>query len=159
MYNTSSLPSLLKSLKSNDRRYARLAALKDAGGVIPDYWVTGVKYSEFYQELFRSGSIDGMVRKLLDNPHSLVQRYRDSLERFISGYTEESDLETLLMKSCKAKNCHFDRSNFLRERKYIVSAVKVKLAHQLFGAEGQIVTMVRRDDPVIRIATSVPVVR
>jgi len=159
VYNTASLPSLLKSLKSNDRRYGRLAALKDAGGVIPDYWVTGVKYSEFYQELFRSGSIDGMVREILDNPHSLVQRYRDSLERFISGYTEESDLETLLMKSCKAKNCHFDRSNFLRERKYIVSAVKVKLAHQLFGAEGQIVTMVRRDDPVIRIATSVPVVR
>ncbi|MFZ4801305.1 MAG: S41 family peptidase [Chlorobium sp.] len=159
VYNTSSLPFLLKSVKSNDKRYGRLAALKDAGGVIPDYWVTGAKYSNFFQALFRSGSLDDMVRKLLDNPLSGVQGYRDSLERFIDGYTEERNFETLLLKSCKARNLPFDRSRFLREKKYIVSAVKSKLAHQLFGTEGAIIFMVRNSDPVVRIATSIPVSR
>ena len=50
-----------------------------------------------------------------------------------------------------------DRNAFIQDRKNIARAVKSKIAHQLFGGEGQIKFLVRSADPVIRIAETVPV--
>ena len=58
VYKTSSLPALLASMhggKNNEQ--IKLAALKDAGGIIPDFWLTGRVNSNFFQELFRSGAL------------------------------------------------------------------------------------------------------
>jgi len=156
VYNTSSLPLLLKSFKNNGKLDNRLAPLKDAGGVIPDFWVTGRSYSDFYQELFRTGSFDDIARQLLDDPHSHVQKYRGSLERFIVDYSQESRFETLVMKTCQVKKIVFDRAAFIRDRKYIAQAIKLRIAHQLFGAEGRLRFFVRSVDPLVRIATRVP---
>ncbi len=157
VYKTTSLPSLVASLsgvKGNGK--VGLAALRDAGGVIPDYWVTVRPYSDFYQRLFQSGSFDYMARKLLDDPRSLAQRYRSSFERFIAEYTEEARFEALVLQSCKAKKIVFDRAGFIDNRKEIVRAVKSRIAHQLFGSEGQIRFLVQNTDPVVRIAAKVP---
>ncbi len=159
VYKTSSLPLLLSSIKGNDKGNTKLAALRDAGGIIPDFWVTGERYSSFYQELVQAGIFDDIARKLLDNPKSLVQGFRGSLEPFIDRYSEEMSFEELIIKNCKAKKIAFDRDGFNRERKYIAYAVKSKLAHQLFGADGQIRFTVRSTDPIVRIAMTVPVGR
>ncbi len=157
VYKTSSLPLLLKSLKGNEKGQSKLAALKDAGGIIPDFWVTGKLHSPFYQELYQSGTLDDMARTFLDDPHSSAQGYRNSMVRFIAEYSEESGFEALLMKTCKARKILFDRAGFIRERKYIVRTVKSKIAHQLFGPEGQIRFVVMNGDPVVKIAITVPV--
>jgi len=78
---------------------------------------------------------------------------------FIANYSEESRFEALVLKTCKAKEITFDKDAFIRDRKNIVRAVKSKIAHQLFGAEGQIKFLVRSADPVIRIAETVPLSR
>jgi carboxyl-terminal processing protease len=157
VYKTSSLPALILSLKGkNTKGQSKLTALRDAGGIIPDFWVTGSAYSDFYQKLYQSGSIDEMALKLLDDPHSSVQAYRTSLDRFIAGYSEESRFDDLVLKTCQAKKITFDRNGFVRDRKNIVRAVKSKIAHQLFGAEGQIKFLVRSADPVVRIAETLP---
>ncbi len=156
VYRTSSLPLLLSSIKGKEQGNVNLAALKDAGGIIPDFWVTGERYSSFYQELLQSGIIGDLARELLDNPKSMVQGYRGSLERFIDGYSEETGIEDLIIKNCKAKKIAFNRDGFNRERKYIAYAVKSKLAHQLFGSEGEIMFTAKSTDPVVRIATMVP---
>ena len=134
-----------------------LEALRDAGGIIPDYWATGRLYSSFYQSLVQSGSFDDMARNLLDNPRSSVQRYRASMDRFIDEYSEEAGFEALVAKTCKAKKIAFDRVAFIRDRKYIARAVKLKVAHQLFGIDGQVRFFVRGVDPLVRIAAKVPV--
>jgi carboxyl-terminal processing protease len=159
VYKTSSLPVLVSSIQRGKiKGTGKLNALRDAGGVIPDFWVTGNAYSDFYQELYQSGSLDDMARKVLDNPRSLVQDYRTSLDRFIAGYSEESNFEALVIKTCKAKKIVFNRVGFIQDRKHIARAVKSKIAHQLFGAEGQIMFLVRSDDPVFDIAAKVPAI-
>jgi len=158
VYKTTSLPLLVKSIKGGKGEIEiALAALRDAGGIIPDYWATGRFSSSFYQSLYQSGSFDDMARKFLDNPRSSVQRYRTSMERFIAEYPEEAGFETLVVKICKAKKIAFDRVAFLRDRKYIARAVKLRMAHQLFGTEGQIRFLVQRVDPLVKIAATVPV--
>ena len=156
VYKTSSLPLMLKSL-TKDKGNAELTALQNAGGIIPDYWVTNERTSPFYQELLQSGALDVLARKLLDNPRSQVQRYRQSLEQFVAGYSEESGFEALLLKTCNESNIRFDHAGFVRERKYITAALKARLAHHLFGAKGQIEFVVKNTDPLIKIATTVPV--
>lgn len=158
VYRTATLPSLLTSLKgSRAKGTEKLAELKDAGGIIPDFWVTGKSYSDFYQSLYQSGSFDDLALKLLDDPLSPVQGYRNSLPRFIAEYSEGSRLEALVMKICKARKIVFDRNGFIREREHIARAVKSRIAHQLFGAEGQIMFLVLNADPVVKVAASVPV--
>lgn len=158
VYRTATLPSLLTSLKgSRAKGTEKLAELKDAGGIIPDFWVTGKSYSDFYQSLYQSGSFDDLALKLLDDPLSSVQGYRNSLPRFIAEYSEGSRLEALVMKICKARKIVFDRNGFIREREHIARAVKSRIAHQLFGAEGQIMFLVLNADPVVKVAASVPV--
>jgi len=158
VYNTSSLPSLVASIHGGQGgESAALVALKDAGGIIPDYWATGRPSSSFYQLLYQSGSFDDMGRKLLDNPHSSVQRYRASMDRFIAEYPEEAGFEALVVKTCKAEKIAFDRVAFIRDRKYIARAVKLRIAHQLFGTEGQVRFFVQGVDPLVKIAATVPV--
>lgn len=158
VYRTATLPSLLTSLKgSRAKGTEKLAELKDAGGIIPDFWVTGKSYSDFYQSLYQSGSFDDLALKLLDDPLSSVQGYRNSLPRFIAEYSEGNRLEALVMKICKARKIVFDRNGFIREREHIARAVKSRIAHQLFGAEGQIKFLVLNADPVVKVAASVPV--
>jgi carboxyl-terminal processing protease len=160
VYKTSSLPALVLSLAGGKVKVpVKLAALRDAGGIIPDYWLTGRLNSDFYQGLYQSGSFDDIARKILDDPRSVVQGYRNSVERFIVGYSEERSLESLVTNNCKAKKIAFDRVGFIRDRKYIARAVKSKIAHQLYGAEGQIRFLVRIADPAVKIAATVPVGR
>lgn len=157
VYRTSSLYGLLSSLngKVPDEK-SQLVALKNAGGIIPDFWVTGKSYSDFYQELFRSGSFDDIALKIIDDPRSLVQQYRGSMESFLAKYSEERVFEALVIKTCKSKKIRFDRAVFLRDRLKLAQAVKSRIAHQLFGAVGQITFVVQSADPVVRIAASVP---
>ncbi len=158
VYKTTSLPLLVVASKGGEGEGPkRLAALRDAGGIIPDYWATGRLFSGFYQSLYQSGSFDDMGRKLLDDPHSSVQRYRTSMERFITDYSEEAGFEALVKKTCKAKKIAFDRVAFIRDRKYIARAVKLRIAHQLFGTEGQVRFFVHGADPLVKIAATVPV--
>jgi carboxyl-terminal processing protease len=160
VYRTSSLPGMLASLKTGAAKpKSALAGLKDAGGIIPDYWVSGKSYSDFYQELYRSGAFDDMALKIIDDPRSLVQNFRTSLETFVEGYTEEKDFSPLLQKICSNRKISFDSKGFILDRKHIVRAVKSRIAHQLFGAEGQIRFLVRTADPVVKIAVSVPASR
>uniref|UniRef100_Q3ASE6 C-terminal processing peptidase-3, Serine peptidase, MEROPS family S41A n=1 Tax=Chlorobium chlorochromatii (strain CaD3) TaxID=340177 RepID=Q3ASE6_CHLCH len=156
VYNTSTLPSLLLSLKGKKGENNRLTDLRDAGGIIPNYWVNARSYSSFYQELYRTGLYDEVARKLLDDPHSLVQKYRDSLERFMTSYTEEPNFEALLAKACQSKGVRFNRVALLQDRHAIVLALKGRMAHQLFGSSGQIKFYVKTADPLVRVATSVP---
>jgi len=156
VYKTSSLPSLVSTLKGKENGQSKLVALRDAGGIIPDFWVTSGTLSDFYQKLYQSGVFDEMAMKLLDDPRSSVQGYRTSLDRFIANYTEESSFEALVVKICKAKKIAFDRNSFVRDRKHIARAVKSKIAHQLFGAEGQLKFLVRSADPVVKIAETLP---
>jgi carboxyl-terminal processing protease len=158
VYNTASLPQQVASIPvTRAKAQSKLSALKDAGGIIPDFWVVGKGYSDFYEKLSQSGSFEYMARKILDNPRSLTQLYRTSQERFIVGYSEESHFEALVIKTCREKKIPFDRVGFIRDRKYIVRAVKSKMAHQLFGAEGQLRFFVLYGDPVVKVAESVPV--
>ncbi|MEI6757411.1 MAG: S41 family peptidase [Chlorobium sp.] len=160
VYRTSSLPPLVASLKDGaTRQQSQLKALKDAGGVIPDFWVTAKSYPDFYQKLYQSGSFDEMAMKILDDPRSSVQAYRSSLDHFIGDYVEERGFETIVEKSCKAKKIVFDKGAFMRNRTDIARALKSRIAHQLFGAAGQIKFVVRTTDPLVRIAASVPVRR
>ncbi|NTV99275.1 MAG: peptidase S41, partial [Chlorobiaceae bacterium] len=113
-------------------------------------------YSDFYQDLYRSGSFDDMALKIIDDPKSLVQKFRNSFEQFIGGYTEEKEFASLLQKVCRNRSIAFDSKGFILDKKHIVRAVKSRIAHQLFGAEGQIRFLVRTSDPVVKIAESVP---
>jgi carboxyl-terminal processing protease len=156
VYKTSSLPLMVTSLAVEKiKGESKLSALKDAGGIIPDFWVNNRVYSDFYQELYQAGFFDEIARKILDNPRSQVQGYRSSLERFMVNYSEENGFEAFVMKNCESKKIAFNRVAFIRDRKYIARAVKSKIAHQLFGSEGQIRFLVRYADPAVKIAATV----
>ncbi|MEI6848193.1 MAG: S41 family peptidase [Chlorobiaceae bacterium] len=160
VYRTSSLTGLLSALKKGSSKESnQLALMKNAGGVIPDFWVVGKSASDFYQALFRSSSFDDLALKILDDSKSSVQRYRNSLERFITDYSDENLFETLLVKTCNAKKIIFDRQAFITDRQKLFRAVKSRIAHQLFGTEGQIRFIVLTTDPVVKIAASVPLSR
>ncbi|MBM3162340.1 MAG: S41 family peptidase [Chlorobi bacterium] len=129
--------------------------LRDAGGIIPDYWISGRPYAELYQELYRTASFDYLAQKILDDPGSMVQQYRKSPDRFLSDYSQESRFESLVVKICAEKKITFQKQAFLQEQKNIALAVKARLAHRLFGTEGQIRVYVMQADPLVNVASRV----
>lgn len=156
VYSTGSLAGILsRSEPAGMFREGQYALLRDAGGIIPDYWVSGRPYAEFYQELYRTGSFEYLAQRILDDPASMVQQYRKSLDRFMSGYGEENRLEALVAKVCAEKKITFNKQAFLREQKHIALAVKARLAHRIFGTEGQIMVYVMQSDPLIVVASKV----
>jgi carboxyl-terminal processing protease len=149
---------MLDSLQGKaSSKNGQLRALSAAGGIIPDFWVTGRPYTDFYQEMYRSGLFEDIAIKILDDPKSSVQAYRTSLDGFISGYREDGRLLSLVQKSCRARGITFDAASFLRDRTYVALAVRSRIAHQLFGFEGQIRVFVSGADPLVRIAGELPV--
>jgi carboxyl-terminal processing protease len=156
VYRTGSLPGVL-SRPENDKilQKGQYELLRDAGGIIPDYWVSGRPYADFYQALYAAGSFEYLAQRILDDPASSVQKHRKSLDRFISDYTEESRLEALVMKVCAEKKITFQKQAFIRERKNIALAVKARLAHRMFGAEGQIRVYIMQSDPLVTVASRV----
>ena len=158
VYRTGALYGMLDSLKGKaSSKNGQLRALSAAGGIIPDFWVTGRPYTDFYQEMYRSGLFEDIAIKILDDPKSSVQAYRTSLDGFISGYREDGRLLSLVQKSCRARGITFDAASFLRDRTYVALAVRSRIAHQLFGFEGQIRVFVSGADPLVRIAGELPV--
>jgi carboxyl-terminal processing protease len=156
VYRTGSLPVLLARPETGKvLRKDQYQLLKDAGGIIPDYWISGRPYEEFYQELYRTGSFEYLAQKILDDPSSLVQKYRKSLDRFLGDYVEETRFESVVMAICAEKKISFQKQAFVRERKNIALAVKARLAHRLFGTEGQIRVYVMQSDPLISVASRV----
>jgi carboxyl-terminal processing protease len=156
VYRTGSLPGVL-SRPENGKilQKGQYELLRDAGGIIPDYWVSGRPYADFYQALYAAGSFEYLAQRILDDPASSVQKHRKSLDRFISDYTEESRLEALVMKVCAEKKITFQKQAFIRERKNIALAVKARLAHRMFGAEGQIRVYIMQSDPLVTVASRV----
>jgi len=156
VYRTGSLPGVL-SRPENGKvlQKGQYELLRDAGGIIPDYWVSGRPYADFYQQLYAAGSFEYLAQRILDDPASIVQKHRKSLERFISDYSEESRLEALVMKVCAEKKITFEKQAFIRERQNIALAVKARLAHRMFGAEGQIRVYIMQSDPLIMVASRV----
>ncbi|MCF8216226.1 MAG: S41 family peptidase [Chlorobium sp.] len=156
VYATGSLSGLLSNpVNGSTFREGQYDLLKDSGGIIPDYWVIGRPYAEFYQELYRTGSFEYLAQRVLDDPQSTVQQYRESLDRFMSGYSQESRLEALVIKVCAEKKITFNKRSFLQEQKQIALAVKARLAHRIFGAEGQIRVYIMQSDPLIEVAAKV----
>ncbi len=156
VYRTGSLPGVL-SRPENGKilQKGQYELLRDAGGIIPDYWVSGRPYADFYQALYAAASFEYLAQRILDDPASSVQKHRKSLDRFISDYTEESRLEALVMKVCAEKKITFQKQAFIRERKNIALAVKARLAHRMFGAEGQIRVYIMQSDPLVTVASRV----
>lgn len=156
VYRTGSLPGVL-SRPENGKilQKGQYELLRDAGGIIPDYWVSGRPYADFYQALYAAGSFEYLAQRILDDPASSVQKHRKSLDRFIRDYTEESGLEALVMKVCAEKKITFQKQAFIRERKNIALAVKARLAHRMFGAEGQIRVYIMQSDPLVTVASRV----
>lgn len=156
VYRTGSLPGVL-SRPENGKilQKGQYELLRDAGGIIPDYWVSGRPYADFYQALYAAGSFEYLAQRILDDPASSVQKHRKSLDRFISDYTEESRLDALVMKVCAEKKITFQKQAFIRERKNIALAVKARLAHRMFGAEGQIRVYIMQSDPLVTVASRV----
>ncbi len=156
VYRTGSLPGVL-SRPENGKvlQKGQYELLRDAGGIIPDYWVSGRPYADFYQQLYAAGSFEYLAQRILDDPASSVQKHRKSLERFIGDYSEESRLEALVMKVCAEKKITFEKQAFIRERQNIALAVKARLAHRMFGAEGQIRVYIMQSDPLITVASRV----
>jgi carboxyl-terminal processing protease len=85
----------------------------------------------------------------------MVQQYRKSPDRFMSDYIQESRFESLVMKICAEKKITFQKQAFSREQKNIALAVKARLAHRLFGTEGQIRVYVMQADPLVNVASTV----
>ncbi len=54
------------------------------------------------------------------------------------------------------KKIVFDDAAFRKDRRYIAIAVKSRIAHQLFGSEGQVKSYVSTTDPVVRLAARLP---
>ncbi|RTY37433.1 S41 family peptidase [Chlorobium phaeovibrioides] len=157
VYRTTSLRSIPASADSSGSvEGAALKGLRSAGGIIPDYWVSGRAYTEFYQELFRTGVLEDAALKILDDPLSSVQDYRNSLASFIADYREDGRLEKIIAGLCPDKKIVFDDAAFRKDRRYIAIAVKSRIAHQLFGSEGQVKSYVSTTDPVVRLAARLP---
>jgi len=157
VYRTTSLRSIPASADSSGSAEGEaLKGLRSAGGVIPDYWVAGRPYTDFYQELFRTGVLEDAALKILDDPGSSVQDYRNSLSSFIADYQEDARLRKIIAGLCPDKKIVFDDAAFQKDRRYIAIAVKSRIAHQLFGSEGQVKSYVSTTDPVVRLAARLP---
>jgi carboxyl-terminal processing protease len=126
--------------------------MRKAGGIMPDYWVFGKPFTDFYQNLYAKDAFEDIALKLIDDPASSVQRYRKSIDAFLSGYREPADLEALVKNECRAKKIAFNAVEFSRDRKFIVLALKARIARQLFGTEGQIRVFIQEGDPVMKVA-------
>lgn len=122
------------------------------GGIMPDYWVFSKSYSNLYQELYAKGVIEDIALKLIDDPKSHVQQYRDSAEKYFKEYHGPTDLKTLIRTACASRKIPFSAIEFNHDRNDIALALKARIARQLFGTEEQIRVLIREGDPVMKVA-------
>ena len=146
VYSTASI-----SGKKPDEKLRSILA--KAGGIIPDYWVSGKPYTKLYEELYAKGIFEEIAMKMIDDPKSPVQNNRNSVDAFISGYRSPDNLESLVSKECAAKKVAFSATDFRTDRNYIQLALKARIARQLFGTDGQLKVLIREGDPVMRVVT------
>ncbi|NTV01192.1 MAG: S41 family peptidase [Chlorobiaceae bacterium] len=131
------------------------AVLAKAGGIMPDYWVTGRPYTNLYQELFAKGVFEDISLKLIDDPSGPVSNYRSSSDAFVSGYAIPADLESRIRAECRMKKIVFNSAEYARDAAYIKVALKARVARQLFGTEGQLKVLIRESDPAMRAARQI----
>jgi carboxyl-terminal processing protease len=130
-------------------------ALARAGGIMPDYWVTGRPYTNLYQELFAKGVFEDISLKLIDDPSSPLRNFRNSSEAFVAGYSVPADLESRVRAECRMRKIVFNASEYSRDAVYIRIALKARIARQLFGTEGQLKVLVRESDPAMKAARQI----
>lgn len=131
------------------------AVLAKAGGIMPDYWVTGRPYTNLYQELYAKGAFEDIALKMIDDPAGSVRNYRNSAEAFLNGYAVPSDLESRVRAECRAKKIAFSTAEYARDAAYIRVTLKARIARQLFGTEVQLKVLVRESDPAMRAARQI----
>ncbi|NTU68541.1 MAG: S41 family peptidase [Chlorobiaceae bacterium] len=131
------------------------AVLAKAGGIMPDYWVTGRPYTNLYQELFAKGVFEDISLKLIDDPSSPVRNYRSSSDGFVAGYAIPADLESRVRTECRMKKIAFNAVEYARDAAYIKVALKARIARQLFGTEGQLKVLIRESDPAMLAARQI----
>ena len=157
VYRTTSIRGITASSDSSgSTEGSAMQGLRLAGGIIPDFWVAGRPYTDFYQELFRTGVLEDAALKILDDPRSSAQGYRHSLSSFVANYQEDARLSKIIAGLCPDKKIVFDGAAFKRDRRYIAIVVKSRIAHQLFGSEGQVRSYVSTSDPVVKLAAELP---
>lgn len=128
------------------------AGMQRAGGILPDYWVFGKPATNLYQELAVRGGFQDIALKLIDDPSDSLQKYRNSLDMFLSGYNAPENLERLVGRECAAKKVRFSASEYRHDLRLIRLAVKSRIARQLFGTEAQVKVLIREGDPVMQVA-------
>ncbi|HHE31299.1 MAG TPA: S41 family peptidase [Chlorobaculum parvum] len=127
------------------------AVLAQVGGIMPDYLVFSKSYSNLFQELYARGVIEDLALKLIDDPKSQVQQYRESAEKYLKEYHGPSDLKALIRKECAARKIPFSIAEYNRDRNEIALAIKARIARQLFGTEEQIRVLIREGDPFMKV--------
>ncbi len=125
---------------------------ESTGGIVPDFWVVESAVNGFYGKLLENGVFDETALKIIDDPSSRVRQYSGDVDGFIEDYSEEKKMEQYLRDICRDKNLQFDESQFVKEKKEIMSAVKSRVARQQFGIEAQIKVLAKESDKLLWFA-------
>jgi len=126
--------------------------LTKVGGILPDYWVFGRPYTNFYQELVAKSFFEDTALRLIDEPSGNVLKYRNSLDAFLADYKGPGNLDSLVKEECRVKKIAFNAVEYRRDLPFIRTALKARIARQLFGTEGQLRVLIREGDPMMQVA-------
>jgi len=123
-----------------------------SGGIVPDFWVVERPVDDFYSRLLTEGVFDETALRVIDDPSSSVRTFREDEKRFIGTYSEDAMAEGYLRKISAEKDIPFDEVVFRREKPAILTAVKSRIARQLFGIDAQIRVLADESDKMLQFA-------
>lgn len=123
-----------------------------SGGIIPDFWIVEPAVDIFYSSLFTMGVFDETALRVIDDPSSFVRSFNGNLEQFLGSYAEHDKAERYLREICEEKDIVFDEKLFDQEKDAIFSAVKSRIARQLFGIDAQIRVLAEESDKMLQFA-------
>ncbi len=125
---------------------------KSSGGIVPDLWIVETAVDDFYSSLLTMGVFDEAALKVIDDPSSSVREYNEDPEGFISMYAENDKVERYLREVCREKDIAFNEKLFSQEKAGILTAVKSRIARQLFGIDAQIRVLAKESDKMLQFA-------
>ena len=125
---------------------------ESSGGIVPDFWIVEPSINEFYSTLLSMGVLDEAALKIIDDPSSSVRGFDEDIDGFIDTYSEDERAEKYLRTICEEKEIDFDEKLFGDEKESILSAIKSRIARQLFGIDAQIRVLAEESDKMLHFA-------
>lgn len=121
--------------------------LLGGGGIMPDYIIQPDSITPYSRQLRSKRALEEIAMQYIgEHNGQLKSAYKDDMSGFRDKFVIDQALMNRLIALGKAKGIPFDKNAYQKDEAYLKSALKGKIARQIWGFKGEIAVMTSQDN-------------